>query len=189
MYQQMTLAAGVAVEFSEVSDFFRVLESVPTDLELTFYRQGREIGKAASIQEGYAERFNEPFDKVRISSAVGGAVEFVMRYGSDVRYDKPPSGQISLIGQQGAFTQAAATVGTASVQLLAARANRRYLMVQNNDTAGILHVEMDGGAATLAAGVRLMPGDCLEIQGYCPTGAITAIGTIAANSNIVVVEG
>jgi hypothetical protein len=189
MYQAITLTAGVAVEFTEPADFFRVLEAVPTDLTLIFYVAGREVSRAESIEAGYAEKFAQPFDKVRISSATGGLIEFVQRLGSDVRYDKAPTGAVTLNGLQGAYTQAQATVTNASGQLLAAKANRRYLFIQNNDAAGIVYVNMSGVAATTANGIKLNPGASLEIQGYAPNGQINAIGSIASNANVIVVEG
>jgi hypothetical protein len=189
VYQNITLSAGVAVEFAEPADFFRVLESTPTDLELIFYRAGREVSRAESIQDGYAEKFGEPIDKVRITSAAGGALEFVMRLGSDVRYDKAPTGAVTIAGQQGAFTQAQKTVTNASGQVFAANAARRYLMIQNNDATGIVYVTVNGTAATTANGIKLLPGASMEITGYQPTGAVNAIGSIASNANVVAVEG
>jgi hypothetical protein len=189
MFQRFTLAAGVAVEFAEPADFFRVLESVPTDLTLIFYEAGREVGRSESIEAGYAEKFEKPFDKVRISSATGGLIEFVTRLGGDVRYDRAPSGNVTVLGQQGAFTQTQVTVTNASTLVKAAKTNRRYLLIQNNDTAGILYVTLDGTAATTAKGLTVFPGGSIEIQGYAPNGIIYAIGSIASNANVIVVEG
>jgi hypothetical protein len=73
--------------------------------------------------------------------------------------------------------------------VLAANANRRYLLIQNNDTAGIIYVRLDGGAATAATGIKIAAGGSYECAGYVPTGAITAIGDIASNANVVAVEG
>jgi hypothetical protein len=189
MFQRFTLAAGVAVEFTEPADFFRVLESVPTDLSLIFYAAGREVARSESIEAGYAEKFEQPFDKVRISSAAGGLIEFVTRLGGDVRYDRAPSGTVTVTGRQGAFTQTQTTVTNASTLLRAANSNRRYLMIQNKDTSGILYVTLDGTAATTAKGLEVFPGGSIEIQGFAPNGIINAIGSIASNVNVIVVEG
>lgn len=87
-----------------------------------------------------------------------------------------------------AFTNAAATVGTTSGQLLAARASRRYLLVQNNSDTATIFVRLDGTAATNTTGVKLAPGASLELAAWCPTGAITAISD-TAGTPVVVVEG
>lgn len=188
MYQPLTLAAGVAVEFQEESDFFRVLDAPAADLTLIFYKQGKEVGRAQNVGSGYAETFrNESFDKIRISSTAGGLVNFVTRLGNEIRYDKPPTGNVSL--GNGAFTQAQKTVTNASAQLLAANGSRRYVLIQNNDASGDIYVTLDGSAATTAKGVKIAAGGSMELQGYVPNGAINAIGSIASNANIVVVEG
>jgi hypothetical protein len=189
MYQAQTFAAGVAVEFQEAADFFRLLSAPLTDVTVIFYAQGVEVGRAEKIGAGYAEKFGRPFDRVRISSAAGGALAFVMRFGSDVRYDTPPNGNVTVTNVGGAFVNAAATVTSASATLVAAKANRRYLLIQNNDASGDIFVRLDGTAATLTTGVKIPAGGSYELQGYVPVGAVTAIGSIASNANIVTVEG
>lgn len=197
MYQSQTFAAGVGLEFQEPADFIRILEAPAADLELIFYRQGAEVARAQNVGDGYAEKLAVPFDKVRITSTGGGLVEFVTRLGAQVNYDKPPTGAVSIagtvnvnaVGTQGAFTSAQKTVTAASGQLLAANAARRYLLVQNNDSTGVVYVNLEGAAATTTNAVRLLPGESLEIAGYVPSAEITAIGSIANNANVVAVEG
>lgn len=89
----------------------------------------------------------------------------------------------------GAFSQNQKTVTNASGQVLAVNANRRYLMIQNNDAAGDIFVTVDGTAATTAKGLKVPAGGALELAGFVPAGAINAIGSIANNANIVAVEG
>lgn len=89
----------------------------------------------------------------------------------------------------GAFTNAQKTVTNISAQLVAANAARRYLLIQNNDTAGIVYVRVDGTAVVTGFGIKIAPGASYELQGFVPTGAIHAGGSIASNANVVVVEG
>lgn len=206
MYQSQVFSAGVALEFQEPADFIRLLETPANDLTLIFYRQGAEVARASNVGEGYAEKFAVPFDKVRVSTVAGGLVEFVTRLGAQVAYDKPPTGTISgtvdlgaatlaaletvnVVDVPAAFTQAQKTVTNASTQMLAANAARAYLLIQNNDAAGIVYVTLNGTAATVLNGIKLAPGASLEIQGHCPSGAINAIGSIATQSNVIAVEG
>lgn len=190
MYQSITLAAGVAVEFTEVNDFFRILESSLSDIAVTFYANGREVSKAQNLKAGYSERFkNDPFDRVRISSATGGTVEFVTRLGNDVAYDKAPVGTMIITNVNGAFTHTTPTVTNASTTLKAANPNRRYILIQNNDASGIVYVRFDGATATATNGLKLAPGQSYEASNFGPTGAITAIGSIASNANVIVIEG
>ena len=76
----------------------------------------------------------------------------------------------------------------ASAQLLAANAARQYLLIQNKDGAGNLYIAF-GKAATVANGVRIIPGGAYELVGVCSTQEIRAIGDIASNPNVTTVEG
>lgn len=96
---------------------------------------------------------------------------------------------VSVQNVNGAFAQSQVTVTTTSANIAAENAGRRYLLVQNNDTNGIVFVNLSGVAATAANGVKLAPGASLELDTYCPTQSISAIGSIGSNANVVVVEG
>lgn len=189
MYVRETLSAGVGVDYTEESDFFRLLGAPTDDVTVIFYKAGREEARAENIGAGYAETVPGGFDRVRITSTGGGVVKFVTRKGSEVRYDTPPNGLVTVTNTAGDFTQAQATVTNASGQLLAAKTNRRYLMVQNNDASADVYVTLDGTAATTAKGIKIAAGGSLELQGYLPTGQINAIGSVASNANVVTVEG
>ena len=185
----VTINAGQMLEYFEPGDFFRLLDAAGP-LDLRFYFQGKEIARAPNVGEGYAERMRTgQYDRVQIESATTPAISFVSRFGADVFYDKPPTGAVTIQGEQGPFTQAQKTVTNASGQLLAAKANRRYLLIQNNDASGVIYVTLDGTAATTAKGIKIDAGGSYECQGYCPTGEIRAIGSIASNANVVAVEG
>lgn len=189
MYQSVTLAAGVAVEYTERADFLRILESSLSDLQIIFYSQGREVARAENVGEGYSETVPEGFDRVRITSTAGSVVALVMRYGTRVGYDKPPTGTVTLANANGPFTQTNFAITTTATQVLAANPARRYLMVQNNDAAGDIFVAVDGTTATALTGIKLSPGSAMEFVGYCPTGAVSLIGSIALNINVIVVSG
>lgn len=109
------------------------------------------------------------------SSKVGGAVA-VSNFPASVAVNGP-------------MVNAAKAVTNASAQVLAANAARRFLMVQNKDAAGSVWVTLDGSAATTGNGIKIAPGSSLILDVYTPVAAIMAIGDIASNANIVVVEG
>ena len=88
----------------------------------------------------------------------------------------------------GNFVNVSSTVTTASGQLLAANANRQYLLIQNKDTNGAIYVAF-GAAATVANGVLIPAGGNFEMASCVSTQPVFAIGTVAVNSNIVTVEG
>lgn len=89
-------------------------------------------------------------------------------------------------------TSANANVTNASAQLLAANSGRQYLLIQNRDTTGTVYVNLAGAAATVGAAgnsIAIPPGGSFELFNALPTGAITAIGDVAANGNVLLVEG
>lgn len=190
MYQRVNLAAGVAVEFQEAADFFRILESPQADATVIFYLNGKEVSRAENIGEGYNEEFiGSTFDKVRIVSTAGGWFEFVTRYGNRVGYDKFPAGDVNVLNNQGAFTSTAKTVTNASASLVAANAQRRFLEIQNKDGSGAIFVNVAGVAATTSNSRKIPPGESWCLSGYVPDGQVFAIGDAASNPNVVVVEG
>lgn len=188
MYVKQTINAGQRLEFIEASDFFRLL-AAQNVVNVEFYRNGAEIAEVFEIGAGYAERVPEGFDKVVIVSTVTQTIQFVTRQGAEVRYDTPPNGNVIVTNTGGAFTHQVSTVTNASGQLRAANAARRYLLIQNNDASGDVFIRLDGATATVANGIKIAAGQALELTNYAPTGAITAIGSIVSNANVIVVEG
>jgi hypothetical protein len=187
MYQKTTIGAGSRTEFIEASDFFRILAAQQV-ITVEFYLNGAKVAEAFDVGTGYAEKIPSGFDRIAITSATAQTIQFVTRLGGDVRYDQPPTGNVNIANTAGAFNQAQATVTTTSGQLKAANAARRYLLIQNNDSSGDIYVTLDGTTATTAKGIKLAAGSSMELSSYAPTGAINAIGSIASNANVVIVE-
>lgn len=87
-----------------------------------------------------------------------------------------------------ACTNTAKTVTNSSAELVASNASRQYLLIQNKSASGAIYINF-GTTATLANGVRLNPGDSYEMSDVISIQAINAIGSIASNPDVVVVEG
>ncbi len=182
MYQRVTLGAGVALEFQEAADFFRLLETVNADLTLIFYSAGREIARAENVGEGYAESLPETFDKIRMVSATGGLTEFVMRLGGEVRYDKPPTGEISLSQGSSIENKAAVSVGTSATALVAASGTRKRAVFHN---AGTADVWVGGAGITTANGaIKITPGSTWVETDGAPAAWYGVSGTAAQSVRI-----
>lgn len=189
MHLTITMTAGQRLEFYERGDFFRLMAATAA-VSVQYYSNGAEVAKADSVSAGYGERFVDgEFDRIAITSATAQTIQFATRLGNEIWYDTPPVGNVAITNIRGAFTNAQATVTNASTTAKAANASRSYLMIQNNDATGDIWVRLDGAAATTLTGVKIPAGGSYELTGYVPTGAITAIGSIASNANIVIVEG
>lgn len=188
MHITTTMGAGQRLEFFGEGDFFRLMNAT-NSVDVSYYFNGAEIAEASGVGAGYAERFtNRKFDRVAITSATAQTVQIATRNGNEVFYDTPPVGNVAITNVNGAFTNVQATVTSASATIDAASPSRRYLLIQNNDASGDIFVRLDGGVATTLTGVKIPAGGSYELTGFVPTGAITAIGSIASNANVVIVE-
>lgn len=190
MLLTVAMTAGVPVTFHEAGNFFRLLNAASA-VNVDFYKNGAEIADAYGITGGYGESFAQQFDRITLTSPSTQTIQFVTRLGNNVSYDAPPSGNVvvtSLAPSRAAATQAAGTVTTASAQLVAAKSNRTYLLIQNKDVSGKIWLNLAGAAATQANGVLIPPGGSYELNCNILTGAVFAIGDIASNPNIVIVE-
>lgn len=161
-----------------------------------FYKNGQQLnlGECNSLLAGLEVSPPVPadgyaFDEVRID--VGGADTVQIGIGDgSARYNRS-QGNVAVTNTGGAFTHAQASVTNVDNTILAANTARRYCLVQNNSTAGVLRLVLDGTAATATKGVRIQPGGSYEVQGYCVTNAIRAFMETAdaTANNVEVVAG
>ena len=76
-----------------------------------------------------------------------------------------------------------------STLLLPADPNRKWLFMQNNDAIGVVTIAFGIQAAINLGAVLRANGGGIVIDYNCPTSAIYGIGTIASNSNFVLIAG
>ena len=164
-------------------------------INVRFYKGGKQLdlGQISQLLAGLEvtlgniDDTDAAFDRVEIDVSGADTVQVGIGNGQ-ARYNRS-QGSVAVTNVNGTMTHVAQTVTSASAQLLAAKANRRYLMIQNNDATGVVYVRLDGTAATITTGIKILPGGSYELQGFVPTGAVMAIGSIASNANVVTVEG
>lgn len=85
------------------------------------------------------------------------------------------------------MTTTTPTVTNSSTTILAANTDRKNLLIQNNDATGIVYLNFTTTATT--AHLKIAPAASLFLTGVVPTSAIRAIGSVASNANVVVIEG
>lgn len=78
-------------------------------------------------------------------------------------------------------------VTNASTTILAANTARKSMIIQNNHATGIVYVNFTTTATT--AHLAIQPGQSLFLQGLVPATAVRAIGSVASNTAVVVLEG
>jgi hypothetical protein len=182
------MQAGGTVQLIDIGNFVRVLEA-QNAITLRTYKSGQVKTESEGVFGGYAEQFQDDFEKVEIYSATAQTVQIVIRLGSIVSYDVSPTGNVSITSPaHGTGTNAQKTVTNVSASLVAANAARKVLQIQNKDAAGNVYI-CYGAAATVANGILIPPKGFYELAANMLTAEIFAIGDIANNPNIVVVEG
>jgi len=188
----VTFGAGDSRLFALTGEYFEIIDApTPIDVVLSDFNGAQRARMSQASASFYSKGVK--FGVIQITSAAAQTIRFA--YGSGETGTRRAtgsmtiSGDVTLANQNGGFTQAQATVTNASTSLAAAKANRRYLLIQNNDSSGAIFVTLNGVAATLLNGIKIDPLGSFEIQGYAPTGQIFAIGSIESNSNCVIVEG
>lgn len=126
------------------------------------------------------------FDYVEVDASAADTIKIGIGNG-EARYNRS-QGNVAITNVNNALVSAQRTVTNVSAVMIAANANRRYLLIQNKDSVGNLFVAF-GVVATSANGVRIAPGASLTIDAFCVNNSINVIGDIASNANVVSVEG
>jgi len=83
--------------------------------------------------------------------------------------------------------QTSVTVTNASAVIIPAVTWGHDVFIQNNDASGIVYLNLSGVATADNTMVVLNPGDSFAAQNI--TNAVQAIGSIASNANVAVLEG
>lgn len=179
----VTVPAGQVVYLAAVGNGVQ-LRDASVDLRV----KNEEIGLDILLSAGDGVDGLDEFTEIQLTHSSGVSQSFTIAVGVGVASSRSAL-VAGLPAEQGGYTQAAATVTNASAQLVAAKADRRFLLIQNNGT-GDIYLNLAGDAATTASGVKIAAaGGVLLLDRYTPTAAIYAIGSIASNPSIIVVEG
>jgi hypothetical protein len=176
--RQITLkiAPGETAEVAQVGNYVRIRSAL-----VTLRIENPEASEVIEADQGDDFQFSD-FQRLRIShrDATEQEVKLIVSMNKKAGSSQV-GGSVTVAGQQGAFTQGRASVTNANQVLLAANANRKILMIQNNDPAGTLRVRLDGGAADASKGFRIGPGDSLSLDSFVPSGAINAFMETASS--------
>ena len=184
------LQAGERIEIAASGNYVRVRKSL---VELII--ENGESNEKVEVSEGDDFEFS-PFKNLYITNtgAIADTIKLTIANGKKAGSAKV-GGSVALAGSvtlaNGAMAQNRASVTNANQQILTANANRRYLLIQNNDAAAILRVTVNGTAATISQGFRIAAGETFELPVFAANGAINCImeTATAAAGNVEFVEG
>lgn len=189
-------ATATTWELNVGGNYFTTLDCSNT-VNVRFFKGGKllDLGEIKGLLSGLEVTLGNigeapAFDRVQVDVQAGDTVKIGIGNGQ-ARYNRGQA-SVSILSakqpQSALFNNQQKTVTNASAVLLAANANRQYLMVQNKDGGGSVFLSF-GTAATTANGVRVIPGGAFELVGTQTTQAIYAVGDIASNANVTTVEG
>lgn len=179
------VAAGGSYRLLVAGKYFKILSATGPVSVLS------DFGTLAPMIAGYGLT-DTAFSYLYITDLSGASNDVQIVVGDRNFVDSRITGQVVFAPLQATFSQAAPVVTNAAggVQLLAAYASRKYLLIQNNNAAaGDIFVTLDGTAPTTANGIKIAAaGGSYELSMVVPSGVIKAIGNIANNPNVIVVE-
>lgn len=189
------ITAGGSDEFAFRGNYIRA-KLAPYTLQIENVESGGR--DTFTMVEGEEAIFSDNFERLRITNTGGIDSFFTVVIGKDAKLSSAKlSGAVEISNSPtvnlGSPTLAAgsnvqATVTNASAQLVAADAARKYLLIQNNDTTADIYINF-GAAATLSNGLKIKAGQSYELNCNILTAAVNAIGSVASNTNIVIVTG
>lgn len=186
------IQAGATVKFNIPGRNFRLIETTGP-VNVTFYRRGAEIAESVQVEAGYSEKWeqdSEGFEQVEFYSATAQTIKFAVRMESSVSYDRAVGNVAVTNNQVATLVHEQKTVTTTAAGLVGANSSRRYVLVQNKSSSGNIWIRFDGGISnTTGVGIKIAPGGSFEMTGYTCTGSINAIGDIAINPDVAVVQG
>lgn len=185
---KIKIPAGVQVEIIAPGNYLRVKSAAVPVLV-----QSPAQSEEAELDQGDAVELS-PFSNLLLSHSNAAEQTVIVYVGKGTRMvSSQVGGSVnvsSLPAPAAPVSQAAVSVGVASAQILPANAARRLLMVQNNDAAANVYLNIAGAAASVAGGIKLPPGGSLLLDAATPSGAVSAIADVATAANAVtVVEG
>ena len=184
------IGAGTSEEIKVVGDYVRLkTASVAVRIE------SPDKGEFASIQEGDALNLSA-FERIRISHSDAAEQTVTVLIGNGTSADSSKvGGSVAVLPTQAASAAMhdAVTVTNASGVILAANANRKYLLVQNRSLTGTVYINLNGATATTGTGgngIELLPKSSYESNSaWVSTADIMAIGSIASNPDVLIIEG
>lgn len=129
------------------------------------------------------------FTRIRVTNKSGSETNIVLLVGKNVKVNSAKvSGSVAVTSNvpvRQSLGQTLSTVLSTANTLLAANANRNYLLIQNKDPVGSIYIHFSA-TATIANGIKIGPSETFILENNMHTGAVSAIGDISSNTNVVV---
>lgn len=169
--QKVKIKAGEQITLAVNADYLRIKKS---NIPVRFKTKN---GDDFEIKQG-DEVLISNFEYVYITNESAGDEIIDLYTGTNERVGSAElsgSVNVSSFENNGAAVQGRVSLTNVNQQILAANANRKYLIIQNNDVSAVMRVNIAGNAATVAQGFRIPAGGTFEFENFNVTGAINCI--------------
>lgn len=163
-------------------EYFKIMSATfPVNVKASF-------GELSGLTAGQGLE-NTRFDSLMIQNTSASANTIRIFIGDENFIDGMTGnvGITSIVSARDTYSQATYTVTPTAANAISAGA-RDYLLIQNKSSSGTVWVNF-GTTATQANGLRLSHGDVWESGISCPQGAVSCIGDIASNPDVLIIVG
>lgn len=181
-FYDLTIAAGASANLLVHGDYFKIMSATGA------VSVRSDFGELSNLIAGQGLE-STPFSYLTIRNTLGSS-NTVRIFVGDENFIDGMSGSVSIstnIAARDTFTHTAATVTTTAANAVAAAA-RDFVMIQNKSSSGTVWVNFSA-TATQANGLKLLPGQSWESGFSCPQGAVSCIGDIASNPDVLIITG
>jgi hypothetical protein len=178
----LKIPAGSEITLPHIGNYVRIKSAtVPINVRVL------ESNESVQLEQGDDATLTA-FERLEVSHSDGAEQTVILYVGNNTRQGSSKVGGTLQVNptQSSTGSQAAAVVGVASAQLLAANSNRKFLLIQNINPTGEITLNLFGAAAVIGAGPVIAPGETFKLEGmWMPTAQINAIGTAAGIACVV----
>lgn len=144
-------------------------------------------GELSALEAGQGYNVRKGFAQLTLTNSGAGAITGTIQIADDDFIDNRIAGSVSISGGT-TFVPTAPAVTNVSGVLLAANASRKYQLIQNNHATGNIWLGF-GVPAVVGVGVQVKAGGNIDTGVFAHVGAINAIGDVANNTLVAVIEG
>lgn len=171
-YRTITLSANGEEKAKVVGDTVNIISSTGA-VEVFTKESGwnyLESGESFTLRRGQ-------FDEITIKDASGASNSVKYIAGFVINKSASLTGEVEII-QGSIITQSAVTVGTSEIELIAATAAAKFLIIQN---LGAADIYIGGSGVTTGTGIKIKPDASLVID-HAAAAQWKAISGAAGNS-------
>ena len=181
-FYDLAIAAGAAANLLVHGDYFKIMAATSPVTIRSDFGELKDLIAGQGLED-------TPFSYLTIVNT-SGSTNTVRVFIGDEKFIDGMSGAVAISSNaaaRDAFTHTTATVTTTAANAIAA-GTRDFLLIQNKSASGTIWVNF-GGTATQANGLRILPGQSWETGISCPQGAVSCIGDIASNPDVLIISG